>query len=397
VACGSAGREQFHIKSHRLGRVSRASVPEDESMTRLSINRRELLAAGAASAIAAAAGTRAHAAGITIGIIYVGPRDDFGWNQAHAVGAKALKSVPGVTVIEEENVPETVAVMQSMESMIKVDSAKLLFPTSFGYFDPFMIEAAKKYPAVEFRHPTSLWDKAKHPMNLGGYFCYLDQGHYVNGIAAGLSTRSNKIGFVAAKPISLVLRNVNAFTTGVKKVNPAATVHLVITGDWSLPVREAEAANALMDAGCDLITCHVDSPKVVIQTAEQRGMKTCGHNADQSTLAPRGFVTGAELKWGTVYTAYAEMIGRGEKLPNANEGGYDKNMVQSSPFGAGATEPAKAAATKAIADMKAGAPIFVGPIKDNTGKLVSDKTMGLYDPALWGTNYLIEGVVGSIT
>jgi simple sugar transport system substrate-binding protein len=184
---------------------------------------------------------------------------------------------------------------------------------------------------------------------------------------------------------------------GVKKVNPSATVHLVITGDWSLPVREAEAANALMDAGCDLITCHVDSPKVVIQTAEQRGVKTCGHNADQSTLAPRGFVTGAELKWGTVYTAYAEMIGRGERLPNANEGGYDKNMVQSSPFGAGATEQAKAAATKAMAEMKAGAPIFVGPFKDNTGKLVSDKTMGLYDPALWGTNYLIEGVVGSIT
>ncbi|HEY4404362.1 MAG TPA: BMP family ABC transporter substrate-binding protein [Xanthobacteraceae bacterium] len=366
-------------------------------MTRLSINRRELLAAGAASAMAAAAGTRAHAAGITIGIIYVGPRDDFGWNQAHAVGAKALKAVPGVTVIEEENVPETVAVMQSMESMIKVDSAKLLFPTSFGYFDPFMIDAAKKYPSVEFRHPTSLWDKAKHPMNLGGYFCYLDQGHYVNGIAAGLSTKANKIGFVAAKPISLVLRNINAFTLGVKKVNPSATVHLVITGDWSLPVREAEAANALMDAGCDLITCHVDSPKVVIQTAEQRGVKTCGHNADQSTLAPRGFVTGAELKWGTVYTAYAEMIGRGEKLPNANEGGYDKNMVQSSPFGAGATEQAKAAATKAMAEMKAGAPIFVGPFKDNTGKLVSDKTMGLYDPALWGTNYLIEGVVGSIT
>jgi simple sugar transport system substrate-binding protein len=202
---------------------------------------------------------------------------------------------------------------------------------------------------------------------------------------------------VAAKPISLVLRNVNAFAMGVKKVNPSATVHLVITGDWSLPVREAEAANALMDAGCDLITCHVDSPNVVIQIAEQGGMKTCGHNADQSTLAPRGFVTGAELKWGTVYTSYAEMIARGEKLPNVNEGGYDKDMVQSSPFGAGATEQAKVAAIKAIAEMKAGSTIFVGPLKDNTGKIVTDKTMGLYDPALWGTNYLVEGVVGSIT
>ena len=89
-----------------------------------------------------------------------------------------------------------------------------------------MIQAAKKYPAVEFRHPTSLWSKDKHPMNLGGYFCYLDQGHYVNGVAAGLSTKSNKIGFIAAKPIALVLRNVNAFAIGVKKVNPAAVVQL---------------------------------------------------------------------------------------------------------------------------------------------------------------------------
>jgi simple sugar transport system substrate-binding protein len=362
------------------------------------VSRRSFLKGMSTSALVLAGGGKARAAdGIVTGIIYVGPKDDFGWNQAHAVGAKALKAIPGVTVLEEENVPETIAVMQTMESMIKVDGAKLLFPTSFGYFDPFMIDAAKKYPAVEFRHPTSLWDKNKHPANLGGYFCYLDQAHYVNGIAAGLSTKKNKIGFVAAKPIALVLRNVNAFTLAVKKVNPAATVNLVITGDWALPVREAEATNALIDSGCDIIACHVDSPKVVVETAEARSIKTCGHNADQSKLAPRGFITGAELKWATVYRAYAAMIARGEKLPNSNEGGYDKDMVQSSPFGAGATEEAKAGVAKAIAAMKAGEPIFVGPLKDNTGRLVIEKTLGLYDPSLWQTNYLIEGVIGSIT
>ncbi|MBX4421602.1 hypothetical protein K4H00_26705, partial [Mycobacterium tuberculosis] len=78
------------------------------------------------------------ASGLTIGILYVGPRDDFGWNQAHAVAAKALKAVPGVSVVEEENVPETVAVAKSMESMIQLEGAKLIFATSFGYFDPFM-------------------------------------------------------------------------------------------------------------------------------------------------------------------------------------------------------------------------------------------------------------------
>ncbi len=366
-------------------------------MSAYALTRRGFLGTAAGSVLLAAdRGARA-AEGVTIGMIYVGSKDDFGWNQSHAVGAKALKSLPGVTVLEEENVPETDAVAKTMESMINVDGAKLLFPTSFGYFDPFMIEAARSYPGVEFRHPTSLWDKSKHPMNLGGYFCYLDQAHYVSGVAAGLSTRANKIGFVAAKPIALVLRNINAFAIGVKQVNPDATVHLVITGDWSLPVREAEATNTLIDAGCDVITCHVDSPKICVQTAEARGIKTCGHNADLSNLAPRGFITGAELKWGTAYADYAGLIARGEKLPNVNDGGYDKDMVQSSPFGAGASEAGKTAATKAIAAVKNGAPIFVGPLKDNKGRLVVGKTLGLYDPALWSTDYLIEGVAGSIT
>src|SRR5258708_24767921 len=207
-------------------------------MQNVDFTRRGFLSGAAAGALMASGVLPAHAA-TTVGFIYVGPRDDWGWNQADAVGAKALKD-SGIKVIEEENVPETDAVSKSMESMIKLDGATLIFPTSFGSFDPFMIEMAKKYPNVEFRHPTSLWDKAKHPANAGGYFCYLDQAHYVNGIAAGLSTKSNKIGFVAAKPIALVLRNVNSFLLGVKKVTPAAELRLIITGDSSLPVRRAE-------------------------------------------------------------------------------------------------------------------------------------------------------------
>ncbi len=361
-------------------------------------SRRRFLGQAAAGAAVLAAGYQvpAYAANVTVGIIYVGPRDDYGWNQAHAVAARALAQVPGVKVVEEENVPETVAVRKTLDGMVQSDGASLVFGTSFGYFDPYMIEAAKKYPNVQFRHPTSLWSADKHPMNLGGYFCFLDQGHYVNGIAAGLSTRTNKIGFVAAKPIAIVLRNVNAFTMGVRKVNPNATVQLIITGEWSMPVREAEATNALITAGCDVIACHVDSPKVVIETAEHHGIKTLGHNTSQAKLAPKGFITGAENKWETVYKSFATSIGKGEKLPNTFFGGYDKDMVLSTPFGAGAGEPARAAATAAIADLKAGKPIFVGPVKSNTGKLVIDKTYGNYDPYLDRMDYLIEGVVGSV-
>lgn len=341
--------------------------------------------------------TGARAANVTLGIVYVGPRDDFGWNQAHAVAIKALKSVAGVKAVEEENVPETDACAKTMESMINLDGANIILGTSFGYFTPFMVDLAKKYPKVEFRHAAPLWDATKHPKNLGSYFGLLNQAHYVDGVAAGLSTKSNKLGFVAAKPIASVLSNINSFMLGAKKTNPAAVVQVIFTGDWSLPVREAEAVNALVDAGCDVITCHVDAPKVVVETAERRGVKTCGHNASQAPLAPKGFITGAEYKWETLYKAYAAALAQGKPLPNMKVGGYESDMVQNSPFGAGASDAARAAATQAIADLKANKPIYTGPLKDNKGNVVIDKTYDNTDPFLDKMNYLLEGVVGSIT
>src|SRR5205085_1927423 len=181
------------------------------------LSRRSLLKGTAASLVAASASGRiARAAGVTIGIVYVGPRDDFGWNQAHAVAVKALKTVPGVKAVEEENVPETDACAKAMESMVNLDGANIVLGTSFGYFDPFMVDLSKKYAKVEFRHAAPLWNAAKHPKNLGSYFGYLNQAHFVDGVAAGLSTKSNKLGFVAAKPIGIVLSNINSFMLGAR-------------------------------------------------------------------------------------------------------------------------------------------------------------------------------------
>jgi simple sugar transport system substrate-binding protein len=162
-------------------------------------------------------------------------------------------------------------------------------------------------------------------------------------------------------------------------------------------VREAEAANALVDAGCDVLTCHVDGPKVVVETAEARGVKSCGHNASQAALAPKGFITGAEYKWETIYTMYADAVAKGEELPNVTVGGYHNDMVRNTAYGAGATPEAIKAADAAIAGLKEGKPIYVGPLKDNMGNVVIDKTYDNYDPYLDGMNYLLEGVIGSIT
>ena len=208
---------------------------------------------------------------------------------------------------------------------------------------------------------------------------------------------SGKIGFVAAKPIPSVLSNINSVLLGARSVNPNATVQVIFTGEWSMPVREAEATNALIDAGCDVITCHVDGPKVVIETAEARGVKSCGHNASQAPLAPKGFITGAEYKWETIYKIYADALAKGEALPNFIAGGYHNDMLRNSAYGAGATPEAIKAADAAIEGLKAKKPIYVGPLKDNTGKVVIEGSMDNYDPVLDGMNYLLEGVQGSIT
>jgi simple sugar transport system substrate-binding protein len=200
--------------------------------------------------------------GLKVGFVYVGPRDDYGYNQAHAEGAKAIASMPGVSLLEEEKVPETMDVQRTMESMINLDGAKILFPTSFGYFDPHILKIAEKHPDVQFLHCGGLYDGGKHPKNVGSYFGYIDEGQYLNGIVAAYATKSKKLGFIAAKPIPQVLRNINAFTLGARSVDPKITTTVVFTGDWSLPVKEADSANALIDQGIDVLTMHVDSPKI---------------------------------------------------------------------------------------------------------------------------------------
>ena len=166
-------------------------------MSQFILSRRKLLKGGAAlGAVGVASGILpvrlARAGDLTVGIVYVGSRDDYGWNQAHAVAAETLKQVPGVTVVEEENVPETDAVSKTMESMIQLDGAGLILATSFGYYTPFVVDMAKKYPDVQFRHAAPLWNKDKDPKNAGSYFGYLNQGHYINGVAAGLSLRPTR-------------------------------------------------------------------------------------------------------------------------------------------------------------------------------------------------------------
>ena len=315
---------------------------------------------------------RAQAANLSVGFIYVGPKDDFGYNQAHAEGAAAVKALPGVTVVEEENVAETVDVQKSMESMINFDGTTLLFPTSFGYFDPHILTLAPKYPAVRFQHCGGLWQADKHPANTGSYFGYIGMGQYLNGVAAGHASTSKKIGFVAAKPIPQVLLNINSFLLGARSVDPAITCQVIFTGEWSMAVKEAEATNALIDQGVDVVTCHVDGPKVVMETAAGRGAYLCGYHADQSPLAPEQYLTGAEWNWAKVYTGMVETVQAGGSIDNFVRGGLADGFIKMSPLGPAVSDAARAQFEATQAEiLQGGFAVIKGPLQDNKGNVIA--------------------------
>ena len=164
-------------------------------------------------------------------------------------------------------------------------------------------------------------------------------------------------------------------------------------------MKEAEAANSLIDQGVDVLTCHVDSPKVVVETAERRSIFVCGYHANQATLAPKGYLTGAEWNWLTPYTMHVKDAQAGKPLVNFLRGGLKDGFVKPSAYGPAVSEAARKKADAVKAQMTKGDfVIFKGPIKDNTGKTVIDQGVAQKqtDVVLEQMNYLVEGVIGKV-
>jgi basic membrane protein A and related proteins len=354
---------------------------------------RVMTAGGFASALPFLA--RAQAKPMTVGFIYTGVRQDYGWNQAFAVAARQIGKLDGVKIIEQENVPETAEVEKVMESMIRLDGARVLFPTSFGFW-PFILKTAPKYPDVLFVHAGALW-KDGDPKNTIGYRGYMEEAHYLCGVTAGNMSKTGKIGFVGAKPLYFIFNNCNGFILGARSVNPKITCQVVITGDWNNPVKEAEAVNSMVDQGVDVIIGNCDSPKVVIETAERRGIYSCGYHTDLSALAPKGFLTGAEWNWakGAEFVRAWQTSG---PYPNLLRGGFKREMVNLSPFGAAVPERVRVEVLKqrqAIADDKLA--IYRGLLRDNEGNVVlkAGETISNEDNQYkLGVKFLVEGAIG---
>lgn len=324
-----------------------------------------------------------------IGAIHVGAITDRGYNQAHHDGLQQMvEQVPGVRLIEAENIPETEAVLPVIDQMVQ-QGAKIIFVQSFGYL-PFAIQAAERYPDVTFLHPGGFELRD----NLGTYWANNFEAMYLAGIAAGAATKTNQLGFITAFPIPNILASANAFHLGARSANPNVTTKVVINESWVDPTKENVATRALAASGVDVVTMIVDSPITVVQTAEALGIYVIGFHSDAlQELAPNGWLTGVAYTWGNYYTSVVQQIRAGQWRSAHVRGGIESDMLRLAAFGPSVTEEMKSRIVTARSDIISGKlAIFQGPLIDNQGveRITSGQIGGL--ELLDTTDWLVEGV-----
>jgi len=336
-----------------------------------------------------------------VGFIFVGPKDDFGYNQAAYEGSQAVaKAFPDMEVLTAENVPEDDSATRVMESMIK-KGAKVIFATSYGHLDP-AIKVAEAHPDVVVVQQGNVING--EPIdNMGTFFGTVYEPVYLAGIAAGKATKSNKLGYVYAFPIPQTIDNIDAFQLGAASVNPQAQTYVVNTSNWCDPAKQAEAAKSLLDEGVDVITQHQDCTSTVIKATEAGGAMTVGYHADASSLAPKGWITGSEWDWKDLYTDIVKTAVAGEFVGSKYNANYrvglktGENPFIQSEYGPSVTDETKAQieAAKEAISKEDGSP-FKGPVIAQDGSvLVEDGVVPDY-ATIEGFTVFVKGVVGDI-
>jgi simple sugar transport system substrate-binding protein/basic membrane protein A len=339
--------------------------------------------------------------GDAIGFIFVGPKDDYGYNQAAYEGAMEVKEAFGdFEVLTAENVPEDDNATRIMESMID-KGAKIIFATSYGHLDP-AVKVAQAHPDVVVVQQGNLIQGDVLP-NMGTYFGTVYEPVYLAGIAAGKATKSNKLGYVYAFPIPQTISNINAFELGAQSVNPDAKTYVVNTSSWCDPAKQAEAAKSLLDQGVDVLTQHQDCTSTITKAAEEAGVSVVGYHADASALAPNAWIAGSEWNWGPLYKNIVETILAGDFVGsefNANyRVGYktgDNPFVQSELGDSLPDGTAEEIETAKEEISTTGSP-FAGPVEAQDGSvLFAEGEVPDYATIEEKSTVFVAGVVGEI-
>lgn len=372
-------------------RASMAMLATLAAATLIGCGKKEEAAPPAAAAPAAAAPAAAEP--LKVAFVYIGPVGDAGWTFAHDNGRKAVEAKYGdkVKTTFVENVPESAADAERVIRQLATDGNKLIFGTTFGYMEA-MLKVAKEFPDVKFEHATGF----KTADNMTQYDVRTYEGAYLAGVVAGKMSKTGKLGVVASVPIPEVIRNIDSFTLGARSVNPKATTRVVWVNKWFDPGKEREAATTLIGQGVDVLMQNTDSAAVV-QTAQEKGVYAFGWDSDMTGFGAKAHLGASIIDWGIYYNQRVGAVLDGTWKSQSSWLGLKEKAID-----LGALNPDLPADVKTLVETrKAGiidgsAPIWKGPIKDNSGKEVVAKDAVADDGFLHGVKFYVEGVDGKV-
>ena len=333
---------------------------------------------------------------LKIGFVYVTPLTDAGWVRQHDEGRKAVDAALGAQV--KTTYVENVAEGADSERVIRdlaQQGHKLIFTPSFGYMEP-TLAVAKEFPDVKFESITGY----KTAPNVATANARYYEGRYLAGIAAGRLTQSNLAGYVAGFPIPEVLQGINAFTLGMRSVNPMAQGKVVWLSTWFDPTRERDAAMTLFNQNVDVIAFHTGSNAVMV-AAQERGKMAVAYHSDMRKVAPDAQIVAVTHEWGAYYTARSKAVLDGSWRAGSVWGGVKEGMVKVESFG---PKVPKAVQQEVLAQLKEIGAGRLKPfaasrlaVKDTEGNTVIAKGAALSDDQILGMNWLVEGVQGKIS
>jgi len=329
---------------------------------------------------------------LKVAFVYIGPPGDLGWTYEHDRGRKAAVEAFGdkVQTAYMENVPEGPDAARILRQYAQ-EGYDMIFATSFGYMDP-MVEVAKEFPNVKFEHCSGY----KTSANMATYFGRIEEARYLAGIIAGKTTKTNKIGYVAAFPIPEVVRGINGFTLGLRSVNPKAEVRVVWSNTWYDPVKEREAAVALLDAGCDIITQHQDTVEPQ-KAAQERGKFSIGYDSDMGKFVGDSVLVSPMWNWAVYYKDTIQKALDGTWATHQYWEGLKGGVVALSDMSAKVPEDVKTLVTQTKDKIIAGQlNIFSGPIKDQSGAVVIKEGEAVSDDKQLSMDWFVQGVVGKV-
>lgn len=328
----------------------------------------------------------------TVGFIYIGSKTDGGYSQAQHNGTMAVEKHFGnkIKTIVAENVAEDKQAVRSTAVNMIDQGATVVIGTSFGFMDA-LDELAKEYPNVTFLHFSGYKMNDK---NFGNYFGAMEEPRYLSGMIAGLMTKSNKLGYVAAYPYTEVKIGINAFALGAQSVNPNATVSVVYINSWNDPANEKAAAESLLAQGCDVITQHCDSAGPQLAAQDKKAF-AIGYNLDNSKVAPNAFLTAPVWHHEKYLIPTIQKIMDGKYVPESYYGTMKDGYIGLAPMTNLVPADVKKKVEEVQKKMVDGTfHVFVGPIKDNQGNIVVKEGETLDRAGIWKMEYLVQGVTG---